>query len=46
MTPQDDIDLAQNCLEQWLGAWRHQAITCTDFVLSSVRSSDIHLMAI
>ena len=43
-----DIDLGQHCFSWWLVAWRHQAITWTnvDFDFSSLRNSDIHLMAV
>ena len=46
VTSYDNIYLCQYRLKQWLGAWRHQAITCANVDLSLVRSSDIHLMAI
>ena len=46
VTPFGDIDLGQHWLRQWLGAWRHQAITWTNVALSSVRFSGIHLRAI
>ena len=46
--PYDDIGLGQHWLRQWLVAWWHQAITCTNVDLSSVRSIDYqyHLRAI
>ena len=43
--PCDDIELSQPRLQQWLVAWRHQAIIWTNFDLSSVRLSDIYLRA-
>ena len=46
VTPYGSRDLGQHWLRQWLGAWRHQAITWTNVDLSSLRSSDIHLRAV
>ena len=37
------IDLGQHKLKQWLVAWRHQAITCTNTDISSIGSCDVHL---
>ena len=34
VTPFGDIDLGQHWLREWLGAWRHQAITQTKVDLS------------
>ena len=44
MTPYGGRDLGQHWFRQWLVAWRHQAITWTNVDLSSVRSTDVHLM--
>ena len=47
VTPFGSIDLCQHWLRKWLVAWRHQAITWTNYVDSSaIRSSGIHLRAI
>ena len=45
MTPYGGRDPSQHWFRQWLGAWRHQAISWTNVDLSSVRSGDIHLTA-
>ena len=37
VTPYDDIDMGQHWLQQWLAAWRHQAINRTNIEL-------LHLM--
>ena len=44
--PYGDRDLGQHWLRSWLVAWRHQAITWTNVDWSSVKSSDIDIMAI
>ena len=41
-----DIVPGQHWFRQWLGGWRHQAITWTNVDLSSVKSSDIHIKEI
>ena len=41
-----DIELGQHWFRWWHVAWRHQAITWTNADLSSLRSSDIHLMEV
>ena len=46
MTPYGDIDLGQHWLRCWFVAWRHRYITWTNTDASSVKSSNIHLMAI
>ena len=46
VTPYGNIDLGQHWPRQWLHAWRHQAITCTNVDLSSVKSSDLHIRSI
>ena len=46
VTQWGDIDLCQNWLRQWLGAWRHQAMAWTNVDLSSNLYSGIHLKAI
>ena len=33
VTPYDDIDMGQHWLQQWLAAWRHQAINRTNIEL-------------
>ena len=40
------MDLGQQWFRWWLVAWQHQAISWTNHDLSSLRSSDIHLMAL
>ena len=44
--PYGVIELGQHCFMLWLVAWRHQANTWTNVVLSSVRFCGINLMAI
>ena len=44
--PNEDIELCQHWLKEWLVAWWHQAITWTNVDLSSIRFSDSHLRAI
>ena len=46
VTPYGDTELGQHWLRQWLGAWRHQAITWTNVDLSWVRCNGIHLRAL
>ena len=46
MMPYGDIDLGQQWLRWWLGAWRHQAITWTNVDLSSQLFSSIPLWMI
>ena len=46
MTPYGDIDLGRHWLRQWLGAWRHQAITWTNVELSPKVFCGIHLRSI
>ena len=46
MTPYGDMDLVQHELRWWLVAWRHQAITRTNFGFSLMRLCGIHLRAI
>ena len=43
--PYNDRYLCQHWLRQWLGAWWYQAMSSTNIDLSSVRYSDIHLIA-
>ena len=42
MTAYGDRDLDQYWISSWLVAWRHQAITWINVVLSSVKSGDNH----
>ena len=46
MTPFDEINLGQHWLRKWLVAWWHQAITWNNDDLSSVKSSDVHIIVI
>ena len=41
-----DMELGRYWFLFWLGAIRHQAITWTNHVLSSMRPCDIHMRAI
>ena len=43
VTPHGGMDLGQYWSRQWLGAWRHQAITWNNVYLSSVRYFGIHI---
>ena len=45
MTPYGDRDLGQHWPREWLGAWRHQAITWTNIDWSSVKYSDIDIIS-
>ena len=46
VTPYGNISMGQHWFRLWLVAWRQQAISWTNIVLSSARSNDVHLMAI
>ena len=46
VTPYGSFKFESSLAEVWLGAWRHRAIAWTNFDLSSVRFSDIHLKAV
>ena len=45
MTPYGDVDQDQHWFWQWLGAWRHKAITWTNDDLSSKAFSSVHQKA-